>query len=179
MFFSAALDAPKPIGTMPGIQQLPTSSARAQAKAVKERGVGSVILFGLPKTKDDRGTSGLDPDGPVPRAIAEMKSAVPELVVMADVCVDEYTEHVREIVVNAWFVCGCASRYSPVELATSPMVLATELAAQGSSAAVADGNDVMDGNTSAAATAPPAVEAVTTPTKPRRISRGVAFMDNS
>jgi porphobilinogen synthase len=52
-----------------------------------------VILFGLPKTKDDRGSSGLDPDGPVPRAIAEMKSAVPELVVMADVCVDEYTDH--------------------------------------------------------------------------------------
>ncbi|HVH43535.1 MAG TPA: porphobilinogen synthase [Labilithrix sp.] len=93
LFFSATLDSPKPIGTMPGIDQLPVSAARAQAKAIKERGVGSVILFGLPKTKDDRGSSGLDPDGPVPRAIAEMKSAVPELVVMADVCVDEYTEH--------------------------------------------------------------------------------------
>lgn len=93
MFFNAAIDAPRPIGSMPGIDQLPISAARAQAKAIKERGVGSVILFGLPKTKDERGSSGLDPDGPVPRAIAEMKSAVPELVVMADVCVDEYTEH--------------------------------------------------------------------------------------
>jgi porphobilinogen synthase len=78
---------------MPGVDQLPVSAAAAQARAIRERGVGSVILFGLPKTKDDRGSSGLDPDGPVPRAIAEMKSAVPELVVMADVCVDEYTEH--------------------------------------------------------------------------------------
>jgi porphobilinogen synthase len=93
MFFNAAIDAARPIGTMPGIEQLPVSAAGAQAKMIKERGVGSVILFGLPKTKDDRGSSGLDPDGPVPRAIAEMKSAVPELVVMADVCVDEYTEH--------------------------------------------------------------------------------------
>lgn len=93
MFFNAAIDAARPIGTMPGIEQLPISAAGAQAKMIKERGVGSVILFGLPKTKDDRGSSGLDPDGPVPRAIAEMKSAVPELVVMADVCVDEYTEH--------------------------------------------------------------------------------------
>jgi porphobilinogen synthase len=93
MFFNAALDAPKPVGTMPGIDQLPVSAARARAKEIKERGVGSVILFGLPKTKDERGLSGLDPDGPVPRAIAEMKSAVPELIVMADVCVDEYTEH--------------------------------------------------------------------------------------
>ena len=93
MFFNAAIDAPRPIGTMPGIEQLPISAARAQAKAIKERGVGSVILFGLPKTKDDKGSSGLDPEGPVPRAIAEMKAAVPELIVMADVCVDEYTDH--------------------------------------------------------------------------------------
>jgi porphobilinogen synthase len=93
MFFNAALDSPKPVGTMPGVDQLPVSAAAAQARSIKERGVGSVILFGLPKTKDDLGSSGLDPDGPVPRAIAEMKSAVPDLVVMADVCVDEYTDH--------------------------------------------------------------------------------------
>lgn len=93
MFFNAAITAPHPVSTMPGIDQLPVSAAAAQAKAIKERGVSSVILFGLPKTKDDKGSSGLDPDGPVPRAVAEMKSAVPELVVMADVCVDEYTDH--------------------------------------------------------------------------------------
>jgi len=93
MFFSATVMAPKPVGTMPGVDQLPVSHARDWAKKLKERGIGSCILFGLPKTKDDRGNSGLDPDGPVPRAIAEMKSAVPELNVMADVCVDEYTDH--------------------------------------------------------------------------------------
>jgi porphobilinogen synthase len=52
-----------------------------------------VILFGLPKAKDARGSSALEADGPVPRAVAEMKSAAPALVVMTDVCVDEYTEH--------------------------------------------------------------------------------------
>jgi porphobilinogen synthase len=93
MFFNAAIDTARPVSTMPGVDQLPVSDAAAQARAIRERGIGSVILFGLPKTKDDRGTSGLDPDGPVPRAIAEMKSAVPDLIVMADVCVDEYTEH--------------------------------------------------------------------------------------
>ena len=93
MFFNAAIDAARPVGTMPGVDQHPVSAAREQAKKIKERGVGSVILFGLPKTKDDRGSSGLDPDGPVPRVIAEMKAAVPELIVMADVCVDEYTDH--------------------------------------------------------------------------------------
>ena len=93
MFFNAAIEAARPIGSMPGIDQHPVSAARELAKSIKARGVGSVILFGLPKTKDDRGSSGLDPEGPVPRVIAEMKSAVPELVVMADVCVDEYTDH--------------------------------------------------------------------------------------
>ena len=58
MFFNAALDAPRPIGTMPGIEQLPISAAREQAKMIKARGVGSVILFGLPEKKDERG---LDP----------------------------------------------------------------------------------------------------------------------
>jgi porphobilinogen synthase len=93
LFFSAAIDTPSPIGTMPGVSQLPVKHAGAVAKEAARRGLGGVILFGLPKTKDPRGASGLDPDGPVPRAVADMKSAAPELVVMTDVCVDEYTDH--------------------------------------------------------------------------------------
>ncbi len=93
MFFNAALDSPRPIGSMPGIEQQPVRAAGMLAKDIKARGVSAVILFGLPKTKDDRGSTGLDPDGPVPSAIKAMKDAVPELVVMADVCVDEYTDH--------------------------------------------------------------------------------------
>ncbi|MCA9589609.1 MAG: porphobilinogen synthase [Myxococcales bacterium] len=93
MFFSAALTEPAPISTMPGIFQYPVSHAGEQAKRVKERGVPAVILFGLPAKKDATGEIGLDPDGPVPRAVREMKAAVPDLLVMTDVCVDEYTEH--------------------------------------------------------------------------------------
>jgi porphobilinogen synthase len=93
MFFHAGLKEPRPIGTMPGIFQLPVSAAKAQAKELEARGIRSAILFGLPLTKDETGSSGLDPDGPVPRAVHEMKSAVPGLVVVTDVCVDEYTSH--------------------------------------------------------------------------------------
>ena len=93
MFFSAALDEPRPIGTMPGISQLPVKAAAEQAKELVRRGIGGAILFGLPKTKDARGSSGLDPDGPVPRAVAAMKAAAPGLIVMTDVCVDEFTDH--------------------------------------------------------------------------------------
>jgi porphobilinogen synthase len=93
LFFSATIDAPRPVATMPGVSQLPVKAAAQSAKEARRRGLCAVILFGLPKTKDARGSSALDVDGPVPRAIAEMKSAAPELVVMTDVCVDEYTDH--------------------------------------------------------------------------------------
>jgi porphobilinogen synthase len=78
---------------MPGVFQLPVKAAAQTAKEAARRGLGAVILFGLPRTKDARGSSALDADGPVPRAVAEMKSAAPDLVVMTDVCVDEYTDH--------------------------------------------------------------------------------------
>jgi porphobilinogen synthase len=93
LFFHAALDTPRPVSTMPGVFQLPVKAAAQTAKEAARRGLGAVILFGLPRTKDARGSSALDADGPVPRAVAEMKSAAPELVVMTDVCVDEYTDH--------------------------------------------------------------------------------------
>src|SRR5580704_14564372 len=93
LFFSASVDAPKPVGTMPGVFQLPVKAAAETAREAAKKGLGGVVLFGLPKTKDARGSSALDPDGPVPRAVAEMKSAQPDLVVLTDVCVDEYTDH--------------------------------------------------------------------------------------
>jgi porphobilinogen synthase len=93
LFFSATVDDPRPIGTMPGVSQLPVKAAASYAKEALKRGLGGVLLFGLPKTKDARGASGLDPDGPVPRAVAAMKEAAPGLVVITDVCVDEYTDH--------------------------------------------------------------------------------------
>ena len=93
LFFHAAIDVPCPIGTMPGVSQLPVKDAARTAKEAARLGLGAVLLFGLPKKKDPEGSSALDPDGPVPRAVAEMKSAVPGLVVVTDVCVDEYTDH--------------------------------------------------------------------------------------
>jgi porphobilinogen synthase len=93
LFFHATLDDPRPIGTMPGVFQLPVRAAAQTARDAARRGLGAVILFGLPATKDARGTSALDPAGPVPRTVTAMKEAAPGLVVMTDVCVDEYTDH--------------------------------------------------------------------------------------
>jgi porphobilinogen synthase len=93
LFFSEVADSPRPVVTMPGVFQLPVSEAANQARLVKELGLGGVILFGLPKTKDAIGSGSFDPNGPVPRAVRAMKDAAPEVLVMTDTCVDEYTEH--------------------------------------------------------------------------------------
>ena len=93
MFFNANLDAPHPVATMPGVSQLPVSHAAAAAKEALEAGLGGVILFGLPASKDARGSGACDPNGPVPQAVRAMKDAAPDLLVMCDVCVDEYTDH--------------------------------------------------------------------------------------
>jgi porphobilinogen synthase len=93
LFFNATLDEPRPVGTMPGVAQLPVRAAAAHAKEAQKRGLGGVLLFGLPRAKDARGSSALDPNGPVPQAVAAMKDAAPGLVVVTDVCVDEYTDH--------------------------------------------------------------------------------------
>lgn len=93
LFFHAALSEPRSIGTMPGIDQLPIDHAAGVAKRAREAGLGGVILFGLPNGKDACGEASFDPNGPVPQAVARMKDAAPELVVMTDTCVDEYTDH--------------------------------------------------------------------------------------
>jgi porphobilinogen synthase len=93
LFFSATLNEPHPVATMPGVFQLPVSAAATEAKNALALGLGGVLLFGLPKNKDASGTGAFDPNGPVPRAIAAMKDAAPDLLVIADVCVDEYTDH--------------------------------------------------------------------------------------
>jgi porphobilinogen synthase len=92
-FFSEVLTEARPIATMPGVSQLPVSAAAEQARLCREAGLGGVILFGLPREKDAYGAAAYDPNGPVPSAVKAMKDAAPELVVMTDVCVDEYTDH--------------------------------------------------------------------------------------
>jgi porphobilinogen synthase len=81
------------IGSMPGIWQNRVAEAVAEAKHAWELGVRSVLLFGLPETKDPIGASSWDPEGPVQSAIRALKREVPGMVVIADVCMCEYTDH--------------------------------------------------------------------------------------
>ena len=85
--------ARKEIGSMPGIFQNRVSDAVEEGRRAWELGIRSTLLFGLPETKDAIGSASWDPEGPVQRAIRELKAAVPEMAILADVCLCEYTDH--------------------------------------------------------------------------------------
>jgi porphobilinogen synthase len=81
------------VPSMPGVFQLSVDQAVLEAKAAADAGVPSVILFGLPETKDAHGSSGWDEQGPVARGVRAIKDALPDMVVITDVCMCEYTDH--------------------------------------------------------------------------------------
>src|SRR5512146_2110292 len=83
----------KPISSMPGVAQTSVDELLRDAAEAAELGVPAIILFGLPEYKDETGSSGEDPNGPVQRAVAAVKKELPDLVVMTDVCMCEYTSH--------------------------------------------------------------------------------------
>ncbi|HKP64359.1 MAG TPA: porphobilinogen synthase [Polyangiales bacterium] len=93
LFVAPGRDVRKPVGSMPGVFQLSVDQAVKEAKLAHDHGVPSVILFGLPDTKDAIGSSGWDARGPVALAVRALKEAMPSLVVMTDVCMCEYTDH--------------------------------------------------------------------------------------
>ena len=83
----------KPVPSMPGIDNLSVDLAVAEAKRARAAGVPSVILFGIPGHKDPRGTGAWADDGIVQKALRALKDSVPELQLIADVCLCEYTDH--------------------------------------------------------------------------------------
>jgi porphobilinogen synthase len=83
----------RPVSSMPGVAQLSVDEAVREAQAARADGVGAVLLFGLPASKDAEGSGAWDPRGPVPRAVRALVAEVPDLVVITDVCLCEYTEH--------------------------------------------------------------------------------------
>jgi porphobilinogen synthase len=87
-------DGPKEeISSMPGVHRWPVDLLAAEVEEVAGLGIPAVILFGLPAAKDAQGSEAYAADGVVQRAVRAIKAAVPELVVMTDVCLCEYTDH--------------------------------------------------------------------------------------
>jgi porphobilinogen synthase len=93
MFVMEGKDQRREIASMPGQFRLSIDLLVKEAGEVAGLGIPAVMLFGIPDRKDERGTSGYDPNGIVQRGIKAVKDNVPGVLVITDVCIDEYTAH--------------------------------------------------------------------------------------
>lgn len=93
IFVTEGRDRRTPIDSMPGQYRLSVDLLIKEAAEAASLGIPAVIVFGIPDRKDERGSSGYDPNGVVQRAVRAVKDHVPDLAVITDVCIDEYTSH--------------------------------------------------------------------------------------
>ncbi|REE98010.1 porphobilinogen synthase [Thermomonospora umbrina] len=94
MFVKEGIAEPQPVASMPGVVQHTPDTLRKAAHEAVEAGVGGLMLFGIPAVKDGVGSGADDPDGIVQRAVRELRADLGDsAVLMADLCLDEYTDH--------------------------------------------------------------------------------------
>jgi porphobilinogen synthase len=94
MFVREGLVEPRPIASMPGVVQHTVESLRKAAVEAAERGVGGLMLFGIPEAKDATGTGADDPEGVLNVALRALRTELgDDTVLMADLCLDEFTDH--------------------------------------------------------------------------------------
>lgn len=94
LFVREAISEPQPIESLPGVVQHSVDSLVAEVVQLRDLGVRAIILFGIPTHKDEVGSGAFDPNGIVQVALGKLREAVgDDVVLMADLCVDEYTSH--------------------------------------------------------------------------------------
>ena len=128
------------IETMPGIFQFSIDEAVKEAATAYSEGVPGVLLFGLPTVKDSVGSTAFDTNGPVQEAIRAIKKAVPDLLVITDVCLCEYTDHGH---------CGILEDTDIVNDATVEQLAKTALSHAKAGADIVAPSDMMDGRVGA------------------------------
>lgn len=93
IFVEEELATPAPIESMPGVFRIPEAELAAEVKRVAELGIRAILLFGVSRHKDATGSDSMKDDGLVGRMVRTAKEAVPEMIVIADVCFCEFTDH--------------------------------------------------------------------------------------
>jgi len=136
VFVDARINAPSPIDSLPGHSRWPVARVAEIGERAARAGIGGLLLFGLPQEKDDRGTSAGDPLGPVPAALRALRSRVPDLALIADVCLCEYTTHGH---------CGVLRGDAVDNDATLPLLADASLAYARAGADIVAPSDMMDG----------------------------------
>ncbi|MDL2260409.1 porphobilinogen synthase [Deltaproteobacteria bacterium OttesenSCG-928-K17] len=140
LFVLSGSGVKKPIEAMAGQYQLSPDMAAELAAEIYGLGVSSVILFGLPDYKDACGSAGADPEGPVQKAIKAIKQAVPDMVVVTDVCLCEYTDHGH---------CGLIKDGAIDNDSTLPLLADQALSHVQAGADIVAPSDMMDGRVAA------------------------------
>jgi porphobilinogen synthase len=130
----------EPVASMPGVERTSVDEAVRDAKEAAELGLAAVILFGIPESKDETGSSGLGGDSVVARAVAALKREVPELLVITDVCLCEYTSHGH---------CGVLRGEEVDNDATLPLLARMAVAHARAGADIVAPSDMMDGRVAA------------------------------
>lgn len=93
VFIEEGIDAPQPVASMPGVSRIPEKHLAKEMKALYAEGVRAVMLFGVSHHKDSTGSDSWKKDGLLSRIVATSKNAAPEMLVIADTCFCEYTDH--------------------------------------------------------------------------------------
>lgn len=138
LFVREGIDAPVPIASLPGVVQHSRDSLRTEVRALGDLGVRAVILFGVPATKDAIGSGAFDPNGIVQVAMRDLREDVgDDLVLMTDLCVDEYTSHGH---------CGVLDEHGSVDNDATLEIYAKAAVAQATAGAhVVAPSGMMDG----------------------------------
>ena len=137
MFIAAGLDRREPIAAMPGIERLSIAHAVAETGEVAALGIPAVLLFGIPASKDAEGSGAWDDEGIVQLATRAIKEAHPQMLVIADLCLCEYTDHGH---------CGVLRPDGVVDNdATLELLARTAIAQARAGADVIAPSDMMDG----------------------------------
>ena len=93
LFIAEGLNEPREISSMPGITQWPLEYLGREAERIAKLGIPAVLLFGIPNEKDEVGSQAYNAHGIIQQAIKRIKAETPDLLVMTDVCLCEYTSH--------------------------------------------------------------------------------------
>ncbi len=140
MFVCPGTKVRKEVGSMPGVHQQSADEIVEECREVEALGLPGVILFGLPETKDARGTSSLSEQGVVQRAIEGIRKAKLKLLVITDVCLCEYTDHGH---------CGVIENGDVANDATLPILAEQALSHARAGADIVAPSDMMDGRVAA------------------------------
>jgi len=144
MFIIEGVKKSQPINSMPGINRLSPDLAAVEVKRVYDAEIPAVLLFGIPGHKDSVGSSAYDDNGVVQQAVRAIKAETPELVVITDVCLCEYTDHGH---------CGIIINENVENDDTLPLLAKQAVSHVKAGADIVAPSDMMDGRVSAIRTA--------------------------